>query len=382
MRWIVLISMVAVHGVARAEPTPIRCDDLSTADLTVDGLLDEWPKPALLRIGVAPDGQIELRCSWDGTALALALDVKDDRVVRLRGKGHEDHVGVSIAATGRPLAFDVYPGNPIAKAKVIKPAKIAVADSLQPKGFSIEARIPASVIAGLSASTPSLALRVVFHDSDQAAGGDDFDIPLEATIELGDRKDLLDDFLKAVRLRKGDVRVDTLADLDPDRRGTERLVAGGTVIGVLTDQFAFVSLPAAKPTDVRKVELLALGPRGQKIVSALVRQSGNGGSRDLLMLWTVWSGQLQPLAQIEVRKEMGGNLLDAGWKIVKGKRGPELWVEPKPAVGWTAQTWNEMAADDADAIVLPWDAAKGGVAYALEGAEVRRRDLPAPKRPR
>lgn len=374
--------MVAVHGVARAEPTPIRCDDLSTADLTVDGLLDEWPKPALLRIGVAPDGQIELRCSWDGTALALALDVKDDRVVRLRGKGHEDHVGVSIAATGRPLAFDVYPGNPIAKAKVIKPAKIAVADSLQPKGFSIEARIPASVIAGLSASTPSLALRVVFHDSDQAAGGDDFDIPLEATIELGDRKDLLDDFLKAVRLRKGDVRVDTLADLDPDRRGTERLVAGGTVIGVLTDQFAFVSLPAAKPTDVRKVELLALGPRGQKIVSALVRQSGNGGSRDLLMLWTVWSGQLQPLAQIEVRKEMGGNLLDAGWKIVKGKRGPELWVEPKPAVGWTAQTWNEMAADDADAIVLPWDAAKGGVAYALEGAEVRRRDLPAPKRPR
>ena len=40
-----------------------------------------------------------------------------------------------------------------------------------------------------------------------------------------------------------------------------------------------------------------------------MRQTGNGGSRDLLMLWTVWSGQLQPLENIEIRKELGGNML-------------------------------------------------------------------------
>ncbi len=380
MRWIVFISVLCVHGLAHGDPSTLRCDDLSTAELAIDGLLDEWPKHAVERIGVAPDGQIELRCSWDGTAFAIALDLKDDRVVRVRGKGHEDHVSVSIAANGKPVALDVFPGNAIAKTKVIRPAKVAVADSLQPNGFSIEARVPASEIPGLTASTPSLELRIVFHDSDQASGGDDMDLELAAKIELGDRTDLLDDFLKSVRLRRSDVRVDTLADLDPDRRGTERLVAGGTVIGVLTDRFAFVSLPAAKPADVRKIELLALGPRGQKIVSALVRQTADGGSRDLLMLWTVWSGQLQPLAQIEVRKELRGNVLEAAWRLVNGKHGPELWVEPRPAVGWTAETWNEMPADDADVIVLPWDAARRGVAYSVRGAEIARRDLPVPKR--
>src|SRR5205823_3000405 len=83
--------------------------------------------------------------------------------------------------------------------------------------------------------------RVVFHDSDAAAGGSDHDLDLPVTIELGDRKDLLDDFLKTVRLKRADIKLDTLAELDPDRRGKERLVAGGTVIGVLTDQFAYVA---------------------------------------------------------------------------------------------------------------------------------------------
>jgi hypothetical protein len=171
-----------------------------------------------------------------------------------------------------------------------------------------------------------------------------------------------------------------MAELDPDRRGKERLVAGGTVVGVITDQFAYVSLPAARPDDVRAVELIPLGPRGQQVISAVVRQAGNGGTRDLLMLWTVWSGQLQPLAQIEVRKELGGSRLEASWHVVKGGKGPELWVEPKPAVGFTAETWNEEPASDVDPIVVPWDPHRGGVAYSLAGAEVKRRDLAKKRR--
>jgi hypothetical protein len=259
------------------------------------------------------------------------------------------------------------------------PANVAAAVSLQPKGFSVEARIPAAQLAGLTASTPSLDLKIVFSDSDKAAGGELTDVVIESTIELGDRKDLLDDFLSSVRLKRSDVRFDKLDNLDPDRKGNERIVAGGTVIGVLTDQFAYVSLPAAKPGDVKKVELLPLG-KNLKVVSAIVKQAGNGGSRDLLMLWTVWSGQLQPLAQIEIRKEQGTNVLESSWKVTRGKQGPELWVEPKAAVGWTADTWNEMPADDADPIVLPWETTKGGVAYALKGAEVTRRDLPPKKK--
>jgi hypothetical protein len=368
MRWSIVCLLVA----ARASAAPTRCDSASTAELAIDGLLDDWKSPVVARAGAAPDGSVALRCAWDGTALALALDIADDRVVRVRGcKGHEDRVEVSIAAGGSPLRATIFPGTAIAPSKIVP--HVDAADSLQPRGFSIELRVPAAKLAGFSPSTPSLQLHVIFHDSDLAAGGKDTDIPLDATIELSDRSDVLDDFLATVRLKKSDLVVDVMAELDPDRRGKERLVAGGTVIGVLTDQYAYVALPVPRASDVRGVKLLPLGPHGQQVISAVVRQAGNGGTRDLLMLWTVWSGQLQPLAQIEIRKEQGSKVLESSWTI----KGGELLVTPKPAVGWTEATWNETSADDADSIALPWDHTKGGTAYKLAGHEVTRRDLPA-----
>jgi hypothetical protein len=370
------LVLLVISTNALASPLTVRCDEMPP-DLTIDGMLDDWHGTQVVaRTGAAPDGSVALHCAWDGTSLALALDITDDRVVRVRGgKGHEDHVDVSIAAGRAPLVATIYPGTQIAPVKIAAPKSAEIADSLQPHGFSIELRVPAARLAGFTASTPSFALHVVFHDSDLAAGGKDTDIPLDATLELSDRKDLLDDFLRATNLKKTDITVDAMADLDPDRRGNERLVAGGTIIGVLTDQFAYVSLPVPRASDVKSVKLLPLGPHGQQVISAVVRQSGNGGTRDLLMLWTVWSAQLQPLAQIEVRKEMGGNVLESTWAI----KGNELLVTPKPAVGWTEASWNEASAEDADPIALPWDHVKGGTAYKLVGHEVARRDLP-PKR--
>lgn len=375
----IVLGFGSFATVAAAAPPPIRCDDLSTDDLAVDGVLDDWPGRPVARIGTSPEGAVELRCSWDGTALAVALKFDDDRIVRVRsGKADEDRVDLTLAAGGTPLVTTVKPGNAIAKASIVKPPRTAVADSLQPKGFQIEARFPAAAIAGFSAATPALSLIVAFHDSDKATGGDATELILEASIELGDRKDLLDDFLRSTKLKKSDVRLDQLVEVDPDRKGKERVVAGGTVIGVLTDKFGFVTLPAAKPGDVLGVELLPLGNRGQSIIAARVKQAGTGGMRELLMLWTVWSGQLEPLASIEIKKQLGANTLEASWRIVKGRKGPELWLEPKPA-GFNAEAWpgNEEPAKDVDSIVLPWDK-RGGVAYFLEGKQLAltRRDLP------
>lgn len=353
-----------------------RCDMVPTSELVIDGLLDDWrDKHVLARVGSPADGSIELRCAWDGSAIAFALDIRDDRVVRVKG-GVEDHVTLSLSAGGKPVVVDVYPGNAMAKPRIVKPSRVAAADSLQPQGFSVEILVPANAIPELSPATPAFSLDLVFHDSDAATGGDLVPVAIRQPIELADRKDLLDELLATVRLRKSDIAIDTLAELELERKGKERLVAGGAVIGVLTDQFAYVTLPVASPADVKKVELLPLGPKGQQIVSAVVRQTGNGGSRDLLMLWTVWSGQLQPLVNIEVRKQLGGNILEATYKIVKGKKGPELVVEPKPAIGFSPETFDEIPAGDADSIILPWDPERAGVAYSLSGAEIVRRDLP------
>jgi hypothetical protein len=316
-------------------------------DLVVDGLLDDWKSTRVAaHQGGAPDALVELHCAWDGGALAFGLDIKDDKIVRVNGKAHEDRVTIKVRAGNRALEITRFPANTLAKAKqVVTGARLAddaVADSLQPKGFSLEAHIPANAIPEFTTSTPALHIDVTFHDSDAATGGADHDVTIASTLELAERKDLLDDFLATTHLGKADLKLDTLAELDPDRPGKERLVAGGTVIGILTDQFAFVTLPG----EPKKLELLALGPRGQQIISAVVRQTGNGGARELLMLWTVWSGQLQPLAQIEVKKELGGNVLESSWKIVKGKgpKPPELVVEPQPAIGFSADTWNDTPA--------------------------------------
>src|SRR4029079_18705334 len=104
-------------------------------------------------------------------AIAFALDIKDDRVIRVKG-GKEDHVTLTLAAGTRPVLVDVYPGNSMAKPKITKPARVEAADSLQPKGFSIEVAIPASAIPDFAPATSSFALDIVFHDSDAAAGGD------------------------------------------------------------------------------------------------------------------------------------------------------------------------------------------------------------------
>ena len=357
-----------------------RCASLPASELSIDGMLDDWRDVnAFARAGVESDGALFVRCVWDGSTLAFAIDVKDDRVIRVKG-GVEDHVTLSVAAGGKPVTVVAYPGNNLGKSKIVKPARIEAADSLQPKGFSVEVAVPGGAIPNLQPATASLELSIVFDDSDAATGGDTTPVQVKQAIELSDRKDLFDDFLATVKLKKSDITFDVQTELDVDRKGKERLVAGGTVIGVITDQFAYVTLPAQTAADVKKVELMPLGSRGQQIVAAIVRQSGNGGSRELLMMWTVWSGQLSPLAQIEVKKEMDGKVLESTWKIVKGKKAPELWLEPKPAVGWTAETWNEVPAADLDPILLPWDATKSGIAYTLTGAEVARRDLPKKKK--
>ncbi len=342
----------------------LRCALQSTDELVIDGILDDWRDvPTTARIGAAPDGQIALRCAWDGTHLAFAVSVVDDKIVRVpSGHGHEDHVSFSLAAGGKPMRFDVYPGTSIAKPRSTgAPAQLG--DSLQPNGFSVEARVPAAAIASFSGSTPQIDVKIVFHDADRATGGDDADLEIAQPLELSDRKDLLDDFLHTVHLAKADLTRDELVDLDPDRKGKERLVAGGTVIGVLTDQFAYVSMPA-KPS---RIELLPLGPHGQQVIAAVVRQTGNGGSRDVLMLWTVWSGQLSPLKNIEIRKELGGNVLSSTYKVDKGK----LVIVPQPAVGFTKDTYAEEPADDAEPILLPW-ADKPSV-YVLKGADLEKK---------
>jgi len=390
-----IMALLAASGVARGgvDHTCVHAD----ADVSVDGMLDDWTGVTKVRAGgTAADASFDLYCVYDDTRLALAIDVRDDKVIRVKkGPATEDSVELVIAAGGAPLTLVIEPGALGAKphrtldGKAV-PRWLAIEDTLQDKGFSIELVVPLARLPGYSSGTPSISAHVTFHDSDQATGKTTDDVGIEVSLGLAAKQDLLRDFLRAVKAKPADVRFDQQADVDRGRKGNERVVVAGAALGVLADQFSFITLPAQTAADVIEVKLIDLRGDGTKLIAATVRQRGNGGSRDVLNLFGVEAGQLSPLIAIETRKELGARVLASTWKLgtVKGKAGvkkgkkatPALVVVAGPATGFDADNWAETPAPDVEPINLPWDEDRYGTAFWLEGAVVQKETVPPPKK--
>ena len=373
----------------------MKCDAKAADVVNIDGIVDisdEWSPGTAGGTG-SKDADYGIRCAWDGKRIVIAVVVTDDRLVRLpKPGGNEDKLVVSIAAGGAPVVVNVWPGNAIAKRRQVvtpkAPKQMELADSLTGSGFSLEVALPASAVPGLSASTAELQLNVMYEDADAASGPKpDIGFNIARKIELADRSQLFADFLSTVRLRKTDIVFDKLANFDVDLRGQERVVMGGTIVGVLTSQFAFVQLPAAKPQDVIARGVLPFGPTsagggggtGRSVIYAVVRQKFDTGSRDLLMLFTVWSGQLQPLGSFEIRKQIGTMIFETTFQSSKAKNGKamEITLTPKPAVGFTVDNYQPSTEPDADSILLPWDTERASMVLSLTGMDIVRRDVAA-----
>lgn len=367
----------------------MKCDAKAADVVNIDGIVDtsdEW-SPGTMGSTQSKDADYAIRCAWDGKRIVIAVVVTDDRLVRLpKAGGNEDKLVVSIAAGGAPVVVNVWPGNAMAKRRQTvtpkAPKQMELADSLTASGFSLELALPASAVPGLSGSTAELQLNVMYEDADAATGPKpDIGFNITRTIELADRSQLFADFLSTVRLRKADIVFDKLANFDVDLRGQERVVMGGTIVGVLTSQFAFVQLPAAKPQDIIARGVLPFGPvaTGRSIIYAVVRQKFDTGSRDLLMLFTVWSGQLQPLGSFEIRKQIGTMIFETTFQSSKAKnnKAMEITLTPKPAIGFTVDNYQPSTEPDADSILLPWDTDRASVVLSLSGMDIVRRDVAA-----
>ena len=387
------VPAAAAENMKRNTAT-MKCDAKAAEVVNIDGIVDisdEW-SPTTSGSKGNKDADYGIRCAWDGKRIVIAVVVTDDRLVRLpKTGGNEDKLVVSLAAGGAPVVVSIWPGNAMAKRRQTvtpkAPKQMELADSLTDSGFSLELALPASAVPGLSASTAELQLNVVYEDADFATGPKpDVAFNIARTIELADRSQLFADFLTTVRLRKADIVFDKLANFDVDLRGQERVVMGGTIVGVLTSQFAFVQLPAAKPQDIIARGMLPFGPisnsagvSGRSIIYTVVRQKFDTGSRDLLMLFTVWSGQLQPLGSFEIRKQIGAMIFETTFQTSKAKnnRAMEITLTPKPATGFTVDNYQPSTEPDADSILLPWDTERANVVLSLSGMDLVRRDVAA-----
>jgi hypothetical protein len=383
------VGAVPTTAAAGVDHTCVQGD----ADVAVDGMLDDWAGVKKVRAGgTAPDASFDVYCIYDDTRVALAFDVRDEKIIRVKkGPASEDtfDLTLSVAGASSSLALALAPGALGAKPKRTLGGKglpkwLAVEDTLQDKGFSIELVVPLAKLPGYSSGTPAIAAKATFHDSDQATGKTTDDVGIDLALALAAKSDLLKDFLRALKAKPADVAFDQQVDVDPDRKGTERVVVAGTALGVLADQFAYVTLPAQTKADIVEVKLVGLAGDGTKLVGVTVRQKGNGGSRDVLSLFGIDGGTPTALVTIEVRKELGDKLLASTWKVagtkVKGKARNELQVVAGPATGFDADNWDELPAADIEPINLPWDEDRYGTAFWLDGGAIQKRIIAPPKR--
>ena len=389
-----VLAGVAVLAPRAAVAAPALTCELAEADVVdLDGMLEDWAGVGKARAGGTDgDASFDVRCLTDGTRLLVAIDVRDEHVVRARGKGGDDRLELSVSAGGAPLVVSVEPGvDGIAPRRKLggkaAPGWLAIEDTLQERGWSAELAVPLAKVAGWGPSVTSLALTVGLADADVAKiAASERTVRWSGALTLGQAAvNGHERFLREAGLAASDVTIDAKAELDRASKGPERFVAGGDVIAVVSDHYAYVHLPVERAADVLDVKLVDLRGDGSRVVAAVVRQRGGGGARNVLTLWNVEGGQLHQLGMIEVGKERGGARLASTWAIEPAKkwkpaRGAKkvLVVRAQPAVGWDEDSYREAPAGDAVPIHVPWDDDRAGGVFwldagdALQSADVTR----------
>jgi hypothetical protein len=343
------------------------CELVEAGFVDLDGMLEDWGDIKLLRVG-GPNrsASFSLRCAYDQDRLYVAVDVRDQEVVRQPGKagGDEDRLSLELSAAGGAAAvLEVFPGvdgiEPRRrwKGKALREGdEVAVEDTLQQQGWSMEVAVPLRQIAGLGMGAPGVSARVTYRDSDRSGQGSP--ASFEGTLVFRASAEAFKAFLGAVKLAPGNIRLDATADFD-GTPGIERVVAGGSALGVITDSFAYMILPVAAPGDVRRVEAVDLRGDGTMSILTELRQHGNGGSRDLLVVWGLAAqDRFERVLAVEVRKELRGKKLRNRWSLVPraGGRGQDIVIEvgPDDVTGWNENSYLESPAEDVQAILKPW----------------------------
>lgn len=384
-----LASSVAWAGPADSG-APV-CELVESGFVEIDGMLEEWRGIAVQRVpGAGKNASFSLRCAYDNEQLFVALDVRDQELVRLAKGGKEDLLVLEFSAAGGAVAtLEVFPGvdgiDPRRrwKGKVLREeGAVLVEDTRQEAGWSMEASVPLKQIAGLGVGAPGVSARVAYRDTDRSGPGGQ--ASFEGTLVFRASAEAFRGFLAAAKLKAGDIKVDVIGDFD-SAPGVERMVAGGAAMGIITDQYSFMTLPVTSPADVRRIEVVDLRGDGTKSVVTEIRQHGNGGNRDLVIVWGLAAqDRFERILAVEVRKELGARKLRNRWSLVPraGGRGQDLLVEvgAEDVQGWTSNNYLESPAEDVRPILKPWDeqttvrfAFEGNVAVEVESAAPARK---------
>ncbi len=369
----VLAALAGAKMRAHAAPTPtptplLECASVAPGGIVVDGLLDEWASVVgLAHAGPsAKDARVELRCLHDDTTLYLAVVAMDDMLLRrARGdRGAEDVVSLTLGTDLLALA----PGD--ARKQLAaratwnsKPARwLNVADSRQPNGWSIEVPLPLARLTR-PGSPVGQSLAFSFQDADQPSKPDADETVTHpgARIAFAEAGALFRDLLAAVKLAPKAITLDLAVDMDGEP-GVERVVAGGRIVGVVSDRFEYLVLPVQRAEELRSVQVVDLAGDGRHVVLAHWVETWAGGARELVGAFGLRpDGSFPRIWSHEVAITARGWRLANRWSLVPRKpqrgrpaAGKDLLIEADPATPFTHENWGQEPATDANPILLPW----------------------------
>lgn len=376
--WVILF---VVFGAERAaEAAEIECGLAETGLIVVDGMLDDWQgvQPVQQAGAAASDASFKVYCNYDAGALYLAIDVRDERLIRRdkRDRSAEDHLVIAFG----DRRLEVFPAD-AASHKPRKarwsdgkaPKGLVIADSLQKQGWSVEVGVPFDKLPGWSRGVPSLPFTLEFRDADMLTENGVQEIVTigAGRLDFAEAKEMYEQFLRDHRVKPQDIVIDELVDMDGEP-GPERVLVAGRTVGVIGADYVFLKLPARRRGDLLSIRVVDLAGEGKHCVLAHYVELGNGGEREVVAVWNLLpDGSFARTWAHEVAKRMGEKRITNTWalaprQVVKGKRkrtvpGFDIVVRAGEAVGWTAETWNEEPAEDLAPILLPWGPKKQAV---------------------
>lgn len=378
-----------------AHADSLTCNRVSGDAIESDGIIDEWAGNARQTVGGKDrDASFTLRCAYDERNLYLAIEVRDDFLYRGKKPStkKDDHVAIDLKVSGKKSdRLLVFPASDKVGHKQTfngrkLPKWLQVENAQKRRGWGLEVSMPMTRLRGYSKSAGAITARVQMRDSDYAARVEAKET-FDGTLALEGADAVYKSFLATSKLSARDIKLDTMANVD-DEPGKERVIAGQNIIGIVSDQFFYMTLPVAKAKDVAEVKVVDLRGDGTESILTVVRQFGNGGSRDLLIVWQVAANQLQQVLAWEIRKEKDGKVLSNRWSLAprgkfrsgrKAKRGKDLIIEvaESDAQGWDEDNYFERSAPDAQAILTPWSDQTSAVYYfegnSAQGGEPKKR---------
>jgi hypothetical protein len=379
----VALAMLVGSGAAHAGHI---CQAVEAGVVEVDAMLDDWrglDERAPLRRGRgSDDASFELSCAFDAERLYLSVRVSDERMIRSSRRTANDALALSLRA-GTGLAawtMTFHPGTAGVRARRVGGSGAVADDSLREGGWQLELGVPLGQIPGWARSTPLLLGEVSYADVDGPGSAAEDQLRFRGSLHFSTHVPALRGFLAHAKVSVFDLRLDALVDID-GLPGTERVVAGGRTLGVLTDSFGFVDLPVESPGDLERVELVDFDGDGRSSLLAHYRQHGGGGSREVVSVWTVGAGGLERSLGFEVALELGGRKLVNRWSLVpaglhradrparrsraaRGKLDVLVEVGPDDNAGWDEASFARITSSpDTRPILTPWSERRAVVYY-------------------